>query len=81
MAKKLVVVLNRSAVSRALLRGPGFRDFCRKKAEEIKTRAGDGFGTLPNSGQTRVSVLIRAKTKHAYYSNRKHNTLLKAIRG
>ena len=49
-------------------------------ANGIAQELGDGYGTNSRMGRNRAIAEIKAETPKAYYSNLKHNTLLKAVK-
>lgn len=73
------IKLNRSGVGQ-LLKSDEMKELLKSKAEEIKTRCGDGFETDVYSGKNRANASIRPATKKAKSENMKNNTLLKAVR-
>ena len=50
-------------------------------ADEVVARCGEGVEAEKIVGKTRCSAKIRTVTPKAYYSNLKHNTILKAVQG
>lgn len=80
MSKRVEIELN-SAGIRELLKSDDIASFCRQKAEDVAGRAGDGYKVDTHVGKTRVNAMVSTETKKAYYSNLKHNTLLKALGG
>ena len=48
-------------------------------ASGIARSLGDGFGSDTYVGSNRANASIRTTTPEAYYSNLKHNTILKAV--
>lgn len=80
MSKRVEIELN-SAGIRELLKSSEMESFCRQQAEGVANRAGDGYVVDTHVGKTRVNAMVSAETRKAYYSNLKHNTLLKALGG
>jgi hypothetical protein len=48
-------------------------------ADGIARSLGDGFDSDTYVGKSRANASIRTTTPEAYYSNLKHNTILKAV--
>ena len=78
--KVLKVELNRSEVSKQILKGEGTVNLCQRLAKGMQSRAGDGYETSTFKGRNRVNVSVGAGTKEAYKDNMDNNTLLKAMR-
>lgn len=78
--KVLKVELNRSEVSKQILKGEGTVNLCQRLAKDMQSRAGDGYETSTFKGRNRVNVSVGAGTKEAYKDNMENNTLLKAMR-
>lgn len=74
------VKLNPAGV-RELLKSAEINRVCREQADAIQTRAGDGFEVEPRNYPERSGYAVKAADAHAYYSNQKHNTLIRAITG
>lgn len=47
--------------------------------ESVARRAGDEYAADTRPGKKRAHTFVKPTTAHAYYSNLKHNTLLKAL--
>lgn len=62
-----------------LRKSPEVKAICRKEAEGIAERAGDGFEVEEKANPTRAKFVVKAATPEAYYKNLKENTLLKAM--
>ena len=62
-----------------LLKSDDMMAVCRKYAEEISDRAGDGYEISEYVGQTRVNVSVYAATDEAMKECYEDNTLLKAL--
>ncbi len=65
---------------RALLKSDDAMKACMNIANGIAQELGDGYGTNSRMGRNRAIAEIKAETPKAYYSNLKHNTLLKAVK-
>ena len=78
--KVLKIELNRSEVSKQILKGEGTVNLCQRLAKDMQSRAGDGYETSTFKGRNRVNVSVGAGTKEAYKDNMDNNTLLKAMR-
>ena len=66
---------------RQLRNEPGVMAELQKQANNIANRAGEGFvADEVTKGSTRARCRVHADDAHAYYSNLKHNTLLKAVK-
>ena len=63
-----------------LLKSEGAMNACMNIADGIAQELGDGYGTNSRTGRKRAIAEIKAETAEAYYSNLKHNTLLKAVK-
>lgn len=48
-------------------------------ADGIAKSLGEGYGSDTYVGKSRANASIRTTTPQAYYSNLKHNTILKAV--
>lgn len=73
------VELNSAGVQE-LLKSNEMAGLCRSLAQGIKNRAGEGYMVSTYVGRTRVNASVAAVTKAADEDNKKHNTLLKAMR-
>lgn len=80
MATKFKFELNRQGV-RELLQSSEMKSICTEAANRVAEAAGDGYEVSSQVGATRVNARVSPATAHAYYSNLKHNTLLKALGG
>lgn len=76
---KFKFVLNREGV-RSLLKGPEMQTLILQKGNAVRNRCGEGYRHDVRVGQNRCNSMIWAETIRAKRSNRKHNTLLKAMR-
>ena len=72
-------VLNREGV-RSLLKSGEMKSIVEEMARGIAGRAGVGYTTDSYVGKTRVNAMVYPNSPHAYFSNLKHNTLLKAMK-
>lgn len=79
------IVLNIQGL-RDLRKNPGIKAELYKHGQQIAQRANNMLGEegyvaeRPADGKTRSHVNVKCDTPHAYYSNLKHNTLLKAVK-
>ena len=70
--------LDREGV-RQLLQSDEAREICESAAKQALQTLGDGYGTDTRTGKNRVVVEISPQTSKAYYENKRHNTILKAV--
>lgn len=77
---KMKIELNRKGVSE-LMRSSEMQSILREQAEAIQGRCGDGYSTTTKTGKNRAYANVFPETWRAKNSNKKHNTLLKAVRG
>lgn len=77
---KIEFQLNSTGVQE-VLKGEGARSICENYGSNILSSVGDEYEMESHTGQKRNITRIKASTPHAYYSNLKHNTLLKALKG
>lgn len=80
MAKKWKVWVEPSAVYE-VMNSAEVKAVLEDEANKIQARAGEGYEVTVQNGTKRASARVRAATPKAYYSNLKHNTLLKAMGG
>lgn len=71
---------------KAILSSPAVKALIKAKAEHIANKANamygaKGYGVKVKQGQTRARAYIYTGNRQTIYSNRKHNTLQKAIGG
>lgn len=66
---------------RQLLQSAEAREICEDAAKQALQTLGDGYGSDTRTGKNRVIVEISPQTPRAYYENRCHNTILKAVGG
>ena len=72
MARDVEFVLDKQGVHELLN--------CKELMDDgVASRAGDGYAADTRPGKVRAHTFVKAITSHAYFSNLKHNTLLKAI--
>lgn len=64
-----------------MLKSDGVRAECEKYGSSILASAGEEYKMESFAGQKRSITRISPATPHAYYSNLKYNTLLKALKG
>lgn len=62
-----------------LLKSDEVKQVCEQRAKSVLDACGDGYEMDSKVGAKRVNVRVKAATPHAYYSNLKHNTLMKAL--
>lgn len=77
---KVKFKLNRAGV-RDLLRSQEALNICQDYAQQIQSRAGDGYEVTTYTGANRVNASVHAATQEAIRDNYEHNTLLKARGG
>lgn len=79
MAKKIKVKLNRSGV-RALLKSAEMMQICKDHAYATQAALGDGYEVTYRTGKNRANAEVAAVSREARRENRRHNTILKALR-
>ena len=62
-----------------LLKSDEMMSVCREYAEEVMSRAGDGYDISEYVGTSRVNVSVYAATEEALKECYEENTLLKAL--
>lgn len=72
--------LNRSGV-RDLMRSNEMMAICVNHANQVQTRAGDGYEVSTFTGMNRVNASVITATYEARKDNLENNTLLKALGG
>ena len=72
-------VLNRNAVA-DLMKSEAMQAMLAKHADDIRGRAGPGYGQDTHVGKNRANAMVFADTYEAKRDNLKNNTLLKAVR-
>lgn len=83
---KVKFELNRAGVAQ-LLKGAEMQGILSEYAEEVRGRCTAGsvgteeYASAVQVRGSRAVGTVRADSAHAYYSNLKHNTLLKALGG
>lgn len=70
--------LNKEGV-RQLLSGSKMQNIISAYGERVQKAAGEEYEMQAKANKDRCFVKVRPATPHAYYSERKHNTLLKAL--
>ena len=86
MAKRVRFELNRAGVAE-LLKGPEMQQALSEHAARVQQRCTAGgagaeeYEAVTEVKGTRAVATVRTASSHAYYSNLKHNTLLKAVSG
>ena len=84
MAVKIRIELNHDGIRQLLMSQP-IANECRKAAEEIAARAGDGFEVLPAKelgfGGGRVGYAVYTDTYEARVAEAEGKALSKAVRG
>ncbi|HEL1545481.1 hypothetical protein HPA24_04455 [Streptococcus suis] len=71
--------LNRAGV-RELMKSPEMQAVLTDKANGIRNRAGAGYESDIFVGKTRANAMVYADSIKAKRDNKKHNTLLKAVK-
>ncbi|HEL2623491.1 TPA: hypothetical protein TZ822_001784 [Streptococcus suis] len=71
--------LNRAGV-RELMKSPEMQAVLTEKANAIRNRAGYGYESDIYVGKTRANAMVYADSFQAKRDNKKHNTLLKAVK-
>ena len=79
MSGKVRVELNEKGV-RELLQSSEMAAICQEYAQAIANRAGQGYASDTYLTRTRVVASAYTATAEAYNDNKKHNTLLKAVK-
>lgn len=79
MAKRVKVKLNRPGV-RSLLKSAEIMQVCKDHAYATQSALGDGYEVTYRAGKNRANAEVAAVSKKARKENRKHNTILKALR-
>ncbi|NQP34764.1 hypothetical protein HO921_10470 [Streptococcus suis] len=69
-----------SAGVRELMKSPEMQAVLTDKANGIRNRAGDGYESDIYVGKTRANAMVYADSYQAKRDNKKHNTLLKAVK-
>lgn len=75
---KVQVELNRVGI-REILKSEGVRTMLEERGRAVAERCGEGYEYDVYSGRNRLNVQVTATTWKAKNSNKKHNTLLKAL--
>lgn len=74
------IKLNTAGV-RELLKSAEIQDECRKIAQQVQARVGDGYVVEDRNYPERSGAAVRIDSPKAYNDNLKNNTLLKAVQG
>lgn len=69
-----------SAGVRELMKSPEMQAVLTDKANAIRNRAGNGYESDIYVGKTRANAMVYADSFQAKRDNKKHNTLLKAVK-
>lgn len=80
MSKNVEFELNSDGV-KELLRGAEMQSIIRECTSAVLDSAGDLYEMEMKEGANRCWGTVRPSGAHGYYSNLKHNTLLKALGG
>ena len=80
MDKKNVRIELNSKGVQGLLKSQEMMDMCIKKANEARSKLGDGYEVTSMMGKTRVNASIAAVTRKAKKDNKENNSILKALR-
>ena len=64
---------------RRLLQSDEARKVCEDAAKQALQTLGNGYGSDTRTGKNRVIVEVAPKTPKAYYENKRHNAILKAV--
>lgn len=70
--------LNEAGV-RELLKSSEMQAIVGEYGEQVRNIAGDGYEVVNAVGSSRATSKVHPATAKAYYSNRKHKTLQKAL--
>ncbi len=76
---KVKVWIDIKAFSEVVLKGQGMQALVKQVADATVSNAGDEYEATVTVGSKRVTARVHPATPHAYYSNKKHNTMLKAV--
>lgn len=77
---KVKIELNNAGI-RELLKSPEVMALCVESANQVRSRAGDGFEVESYTGFDRAHAVVFADTPEAKRDNLENNTLLKAVGG
>ena len=64
---------------RRLLQSDEARKVCEDAAKQALQTLRNGYGSDTRTGKNRVIVEVAPKTPKAYYENKRHNAILKAV--
>ncbi len=78
---KVKFVLDRGGGIVELLKSPEMKAVIDEKAAAVLDGCGEGYEMEGGISGDRYKASVSATTAHAYYSNRKHKTLQKALGG
>ena len=76
---KVKFELDRNGV-KELLKSQELTAECRRYAQDVAARAGDGFGCEDRHYPERTGCAVRPDTDEAYFRNLNENILLKALK-
>ena len=76
---KFKFILNRQGVSQ-LLKGEEMLGLLKTYAENVKSKAGEGYEVSTYVGKTRSNASVKVGDSRSYRDNLKNNTLLKALK-
>lgn len=62
-----------------LMQSPEMLEIVSQYGAKVLEMAGEGYAVKNGIGETRAGSTIHVDSVHAYYSNRKHKTLQKAL--
>lgn len=66
---------------RELMQSGEMLEIVTEYGNRILAQCGEGYEIKAGVGETRAGVIVHPTNPHAYYSNRKHHTLQKALGG
>ena len=64
-----------------LMRSPEAKEMCKKHADDIARRLGDGYKTDTFTGMHRVNASIGPESEEAWRDTLENNTILKTLKG
>lgn len=76
---RVKVWIDKNAFSEEVLKGSGIKAVLQDAADKTVANAGEEYEAEVKVGARRATARVKPGTAHAFYSNRKHNTLLKAV--
>ena len=80
MSSKFRIEMNKAGL-RELFTSSGVVSLVTQATGRVQSAAGEGYEMEILDNGKRPRGIVRAATPHAYYSNRKHHTLQRAIGG